>query len=94
MEYNLLSILLGLLAWALGITAIVKKGCPWCIFTSMTLCGASLVSQFYEIDRRVQLHDWSALLDTSDTLAPVARFLLITTAFLNLIALLRRNKAS
>lgn len=86
---NLLSLLLGLLAWAVGIAAIVQKGRPWGVFVSMGLCGAALAVQFFEIARLVAIEDFSALLDISDTLAKVAAFLLVTTMVLNLAALWR-----
>lgn len=92
MYYNLTSIGLGLVGWWLGMAGIAKKGCPWCIFFSMTACGAALVTQFYRIDKLVQLGDWSDLLDTTGALATVASLLLIITVILNLIALLRGSK--
>lgn len=90
--YNILSLVLGLLAWGLGIAAICKQGCPRCMFTSFTACGASLVLQFREIAWRVSIHDFSAIEDTIFALADAAGFLLLTTAALNGIALLRMWK--
>lgn len=90
--YNILSLALGLAAWGVGIAAICKKGCPWCIFGSFAACGISLVLQFYEIAWRVSISDFSAIEDTIFALADVAAFLLIVTVVLNLTALLRGQK--
>lgn len=90
--YSILSLCLGLFAWGLGIAAICKRGCTWCVFGSYTACGISLVLQFYEIAWRVTIRDFAAIEDTIFVLADVAAFLLITTTALNGIALLRRQK--
>lgn len=91
--YSILSLGFGFLAWGLGIAAICKKGCPWCVFGSFTMCGISLVLQFYEISWRVTISDFAAIEDTIFVLADVAAFLLMVTVVLNGIALLRgRNR--
>lgn len=87
--YNILSLTLGLAAWGLGIAAICKKGCPWCVFFSLTACGTSLAGQLLEVRRRVVLSDWSALMDTMDAVVFAAGALLMVTAVLNLAAMLR-----
>jgi len=88
--YNFLSLALGLAAWGFGIAAICKRGCPWWILLSLTACGASLMNQLLEVRRRVDLGDWSALLDTMDTVVFAAGVLLAVTAALNLAAALRK----
>ena len=87
--YNLLSLMLGLLSWGLGIAAICKKGRPGYGFGSMALCGISLVLQLLEPSRRAQIPDFSAIQDTAPTAAHAAVLLLIVTVILNGIALLR-----
>lgn len=87
--YNLLSLALGLLAWGMGIAAICKKGCPWCVFGSMASCGVSLVLQFYDIARLADIPDFAAIQDTGHALAGAAALLLAVTITLNAAALLR-----
>lgn len=90
--YNLLSFALGLAAWGFGIAAIRKKGCPWRMLLSQTACGGALMGQLLEVRRRVDLGDWSALLDTMGAVVFAAGVLLAVTAALNLAAVLRRKK--
>ena len=87
--YNLLSLMLGLLSWGLGIAAVCKKGRSIYGFGSMALCGVSLVLQLLELSRRAKLSDFSAIQDTAPTVAHAAVLLLIVTVILNGIALLR-----
>lgn len=89
---NLLSLTMGLVSWALGLGAILRKRFGLCSFLSLSFAGGALAAQFFEINRRVRLEDWSALLDTSDALAEAALILLSVTAVLNGIALLRSRK--
>lgn len=84
-----LSLGLGLLAWGLGIAAIVTKGRPWLVFSSFTACGISLVLQFYEIRSHASREDWSFFYDVAPTLADVAAVLLAVTVVLNFAALCR-----
>lgn len=90
--YNILSLTLGLAAWGLGIAAICKNGCPWCILFSLTACGASLAGQLLEVRRRVALSDWTALMDTLDAVVFAAGVLLMVTTVLNLAAVLRGQR--
>lgn len=90
--YNILSLTLGLAAWGLGIAAICKKGCPWCLLFSLMACGASLAGQLLEIRRLVGINDWTALMDTLDAVVFAAGVLLMVTAVLNLAAVLRGQR--
>ena len=87
--YNILSLGLGLAAWGFGIGAIVKRGRPWLIFSSMTACAVSLTIQFFEIRGHASREDWSFFYDVAPTLADVAAILLIVTVVLNAAALWR-----
>ena len=88
---NLLSLLLGLAAWGFGLAAVVKPGLRWLSPVSWTACGAALLFQLLEIHRRVELSDWSALLDTMDAVLLAAGVLLAVTILLNLTAFLRQT---
>lgn len=90
--YNILSLALGLLSWGLGIAAIVRRGRPGLIYSSMTACCLSLMIQFFEIRCQVYDEDWSWFYDVAPTLADVAAILTVVTVGLNLIALLRRRE--
>lgn len=88
---NLASLLLGLGAWVLGLTAIAKKGSYAHSTGSFALCGLALAVQFFEIQHRVDTSDWSALMDTVPTLAKAAALLLVVTVVLNGVALVRQK---
>lgn len=86
--YNALSFALGLLALGLGIAAICKNGCLWYVLFSLTACSVSLAGQLLEVQRRVALSDWTALMDTIDAVVHDAVLLLAITTALNLAAVL------
>lgn len=86
---NLLSLLLGLVSLGLGAAAIAKPGLRWLSLASLASCGVALFSQLLEVNRRVGLKDWSALLDTMDAVITAAIILLTVTTVLNLTALSR-----
>lgn len=71
---NLGSLLLGLIAWIVPVLAMkhpVKdavKNCFHFTIVSFSACVASLCLQLFEINHRVQIQDWSALMDTIGTL--------------------------
>lgn len=87
--YNLMSLLLGFLAWIFGGVAAICGKFRGFSFGSFGLCEVSLVLQFYEVSRRVGLNDWSALMDTDGVVIFAANTLLIVTLVLNSIALVR-----
>lgn len=87
---NVISFILGLIAWGipiLHISFIRVKGSIVVLISSFGCALLSLICQFYEIARRVYLHDWSALLDTIDFLTGVAVFFSIVTLLLNVLML-------
>jgi len=90
---NLGSLLLGLIAWIVPVLAMkhpVKdavKNCFHFIIVSFSACVASLCLQLFEINHRVQIQDWSALMDTIGTLIWVAVILAVITLILNIMAL-------
>jgi uncharacterized membrane protein len=90
---NLGSLLLGLVAWIVPILAMkhpnknaVKK-CFRFSIVSFSACIASLCFQLFEINHRVQIQDWSAIMDTIGTLIWTAVILAVITLTLNIMAL-------
>lgn len=83
---SLSSIVLGLFAWILPLVATVKTR-PSLSIVSFSACGLSLVLQFYEIRYRVNIRDFSALMDTMNALCWVAAVLVAVTLILNVFAL-------
>ncbi len=90
---NLLSLLLGLIAWIVPILAIkyfgkstVKKFFRFSII-SFSACIASLCLQLFVINHRVQIQDWSAIMDTIGALIRIAVVLAVITLILNIMAL-------
>lgn len=64
--FSLLSIFCGAAALALPVIALVRrKNAPAFAAASMGLCAISLLGQIFEYNNRVNVQDWSALLDTS-----------------------------
>lgn len=86
---NLGSLILGLVACVLALVAMVSKNSYLLSVLSFSACSASLCLQFFEINLRVELNDWNALLDTSKVLAYVATILVGITIVFNVIALIK-----
>lgn len=63
-----------------------KKYVNYIIF-SFSSCIASLCLQLFEINDRVRMRDFSAIMDTIGTLVWVAAILAVITIILNIIAL-------
>lgn len=85
---NLGSIILGLAAWAIPVSCIVKKsGSSLPSTFSFTACIVSLLLQIAELRHRVQIEDWSALMDTVGAVMLSAAALAVVTVILNVIAL-------
>ena len=90
---NLGSLLLGLIAWIVPIISMklsVKYGIKKrynSIIVSFGACVTSLCLQFFEINHRVEIEDWSGIMDTIGTLKWVAIILAVITLILNTFAL-------
>ena len=59
---------------------------------SMRLCAFSLLGQIFEYNTRVNVQDWSALLDTSYAVLFCAAVLVALALVLNIAACLRAMK--
>lgn len=59
---------------------------------SMGLCAISLLGQIFEYNNRVNVQDWSALLDTSYAVLLCAAVLVALALVLNIAACLRAGK--
>lgn len=84
---NLMSLLLGISAWALGLAALIRKGSRSLSQSSLTCCALALLIQLFEIRRRVDAADWAALMDTVPAVTTAASALLAVTVVLNAVAL-------
>lgn len=88
---NLGSILLGLISWALPLASITlrkKSGTASFLSTaSFACCSFSLLFQLFEVRNRVNLEDWSALMDTINAVILAAVVLICITAVLNIFSL-------
>ena len=91
---NFGSFVLGLLAWILPVVNLMRYEKPaqrtWVALSMMSLsaCALSLCLQIFEINHRVKVADWSALLDTMRAVASVSAVLLIVTIILNAMTLI------
>ena len=63
------------------------KKCLYSIFISLSACIIFICLQFYEINYRVKIEDWSSLMDIMEALTVVASILAVSTIILNAIAL-------
>src|SRR5690625_623605 len=91
---NLGSLLLGITAWVVPFLAMKhppKQSFNFIIF-SFSACIAALCLQLFEINNRVQIEDWSSLMDTIGTLIWVAVILAVITIILNIMALVLCTK--
>jgi len=91
---NLGSLVLGLIAWILPVVNLLRYGKHdhrnWTALSIMSIsaCAISLCFQIFEINHRVKVEDWSALMDTMNAVAFVSAILLIVTIILNVITLI------
>ena len=87
--FNLGSLILGLVAWGLPFLAIGKKDrFSICCLGSFGCCILSLLLQLFEVKNRVNLEDWSALMDTMHAVVLAAVGMVVVMLVCNLIALL------
>ena len=97
---NIGSLVLGLIAWLLPIINLVQynkvNNRKWIILSvaSVSACAISLYVQILYTDYLVKIEDWSALMDTSDGIASIAKLLLVVTIMLNLVTLVVYYKKS
>lgn len=91
--FSLLSIICGAAALALPVIALArrKNALPFAA-GSMGLCAFSLLGQIFEYNTRVNVQDWSALLDTSYAVLFCAAVLVALALVLNIAACLRAMK--
>lgn len=88
-----LSLPLGLTAWVLPLLAksrTVRKKSPFAV-GSILACGLALLNVLYEILRRVQSGDLSALMDLTDALVTCGSLLVLGTVLVNAVLLLDRD---
>lgn len=84
------SLLLGLAAWVLPFAAVkVKERFFFCSSASLGCCILSLLLQLLEVKNRVNLEDWSALMDTMHAVVLAAVVMIVVMLVCNLFALLR-----
>lgn len=86
--YNVGSLALGLAAWLIPLFAIGKSDrFALCCIGSLSCCTISLLFQLLEVQSRVHINDWSALLDTIDAVILAAVVLVCGVIVTNLVAL-------
>jgi hypothetical protein len=90
---NLGSLLLGLIAWILPVMNLIRgktyNDKNWVVLSTLSFsaCALSLCFQIFYIYHKVQVEDWSALLDTMGAVVFAVSALLIITILLNAITL-------
>ena len=94
--FNVACLLFGLIALLIPIIALFRLPKRADLFSCLSLSASllSLYCQLCEYHHRVQIQDWSALLDASDFIQKAAFVLMIMTLALNLVLfLLHKQKA-
>ena len=90
MTWNIISLILGLIAWCIAFAAIKskKKSIAYgCSVTSFSLCVMSLFFQFLEIAGRVNNGDYTGIEDTIGAVIFAAGVLSVITIGLNVAAI-------
>lgn len=95
MEYSWLnvgSVLFGVIALAVPVAAMIKKvrraKIGLCILISMGFCLMAVLFQMAYGNYRVEVQDWSALMDTAEAMLSLSAKLSLFTFLLNLAAFL------
>ena len=90
---NPASLVLGLIAWILPVINLMQhkkdENRNWVVLSTISL-GACAISLFFQIlynNHLVNISDWTALMDTTNSLVFVALVLLVVTIILNIITL-------
>jgi len=92
--FNLGSLILGLVAWMLPVVNLMRHRKHdqrnWVALSMVSIgaCATSVCFQIFKIKYRVNMADWSALLDTMSAVAFFSAGLLIITLLLNVITLI------
>lgn len=92
------SLLLGLIAWSMPVIGIIRRNKMAAknrlLFSviSLSACAFSVWMQIVEINQRVLLHDWTALMDTGASLVTLSLILVTVTIILNAIVWLLSTK--
>ena len=90
---NVGSLVLGFAAWLLPVLAIGKRDrFSLCCLGSFGCCILSLLLQLFDVTRRVNLEDWSALMDTMHAVVLAAVIMVAVMVICNLFALLRSTR--
>lgn len=90
---NIISLVLGIGAWAVAAIAIAKPSYSHKnTIVSSALCTFSLISQLFEISRRVSLGDYAAIEDTIRAVLIASVMLCVTTIILNVVAFIKARK--
>lgn len=92
---NILSLIWGVSAWLLAILAVTASKAITShrnTILSFIFCILALVSQFFEINNRVNIGDYAAIEDTIRAVLIAAIVLIFTTVALNIAALVKSKK--
>ena len=91
--FNSASLVLGLIAWILPVINLMQhkkdENRNWVVLSTISLsaCAISLFFQILYNNHLVNIADWTALMDTTNSLVFVASVLLAVTIILNIITL-------
>ena len=90
---NIVSLIFGIGAWVVAAIAIAKHAYyNKSVILSFALCMFSLISEFFEISRRVNLGDYAAIEDTIRAVIIASIVLVVLTIILNIVALVKSKK--
>ena len=90
---NIISLILGIGAWFVATIAIANPACSYKnTVISFSLCTFSLISELFEISRRVNLGDYAAIEDTIRAVIITSIVLVVVTIILNIVALVKSKK--
>lgn len=100
--FNIGSLILGVIAWSLPLVNLAQYkrhgtgNWDWVTASiiSLSACAISLCFQLVYNNHLVKISDWTALMDTADTLVVLSVTLLIVTLILNGITVMIYRKIS